>query len=53
MNERSKTPLGQANEMLLRDQPAERMKKLDEEDSSLDGQITTEIDLTRRNEQKQ
>jgi hypothetical protein len=53
MNECSKTPSELINEMLLNDHPAERLKKLEEEGPSLDGQIKREINLAPRIEQKQ
>jgi hypothetical protein len=53
MNERPKTRLEQANEMLLKDHPAERLKKIEGEAPSVVGLITTEIDLARRTERKQ
>jgi hypothetical protein len=53
MNERPKTPLEQTNEMLLKDHPDERLKKQDEENPSIAGLITTEIDLARRTERRQ
>ncbi len=53
MNERPKTPLEQANEMLTKDNPAERLKKIETKNPSIAGLITTEIDLARRGERKQ
>lgn len=53
MNERPKTPSEVINEMLLKDDPAERLKKLEKKESSLDGQIKREINLSPLIAQKQ
>jgi hypothetical protein len=48
MNERPKTPYDLVNEILLKENPRERLKKLEEENPSISGLITREIDLTKR-----
>jgi hypothetical protein len=46
MNERPKTPLELANEMLLNSSPSEMLKEKSKESPTLDDHIVTEVDVS-------
>jgi hypothetical protein len=50
MSERPKTDIELANEMLLKSNPSELLKEKGRESPTIDDYITSEIDVTRREE---